>query len=131
MRLGDCLDEARAEEWPELTPEAAARVERILAVTDELAAARDGMTVADVLNRLLDRSGYLRHCRLRARREGPRAILNLRKVFQLASRFERDSPLARIADFVVHLKRIMGAVVPIREAEGDAADAVPVLTVPG
>ena len=47
-----------------------------------VAAARDGMTVADVLNRLLDRSGYLRHCQLRARREGPRPLLNLLKVFQ-------------------------------------------------
>ena len=30
--------------------------------------------VADVLNRLLERTGYLRHCQLRARREGPRVI---------------------------------------------------------
>ena len=131
MRLRDCLDQARSEGWPELAPEAAARVERILAVADDLATARDGMTVADVLNRLLDRSGYLRHCQLRARREGPRAILNLRKVFQLASRFERDAPLAGIADFVVHLNRIMEAVVPVGEAEVEAADAVRVLTVHG
>jgi DNA helicase II / ATP-dependent DNA helicase PcrA len=131
MRLRDCLDEARSEGWPELTPDPIARVERMLAVTDDLAAARDGMTVADVLNRLLDRSGYLRHCQLRARREGPRAILNLRKVFQLASRFERDAPLAGIADFVVHLNRIMEAVVPVGEAEVEAADAVRVLTVHG
>jgi DNA helicase II / ATP-dependent DNA helicase PcrA len=131
MRLRDCLDEARAEGWPELPPAAVARVERVLAVTDELAAARDGMTVADVLNRLLDRSGYLRHCQLRARREGPRPILNLRKVFQMASRFERDAVLAGIADFVAHLNRITEAVIPVGEAEVEAADAVRVLTVHG
>src|SRR5262252_8365563 len=131
MRLRDCLEAARAEGWPELDPRAVPRIEKVLAVTDELSAARDGMTVADVLNRLLDRSGYLRHCQLRARREGPRAILNLRKVFQLASRFERDAPLAGIADFVVHLNRIMEAVVPVGEAEVEAADAVRVLTVHG
>jgi DNA helicase-2/ATP-dependent DNA helicase PcrA len=131
MRLRDCLDEARAEGWPELPPAAAARVERMLAVTDELATARDGMTVADVLNRLLERSGYLRHCQLRARREGPRAILNLRKVFQMAARFERDATLAGIADFVAHLNRIMEAVIPVGEAEVEAADAVRVLTVHG
>jgi DNA helicase-2/ATP-dependent DNA helicase PcrA len=131
MRLRDCLDEAAAEGWPELTAEAAARVEHALAVTDELAAARDGMTAADVLNRLLDRSGYLRHCQLRARREGPRAVLNLRKVFQMASRFERDVPLAGLADFVRHLDRIMEAVIPIGEAEVEAADAVRLLTVHG
>ncbi|HXM53835.1 MAG TPA: ATP-dependent DNA helicase [Candidatus Dormibacteraeota bacterium] len=131
MRLRDCLDESRAEGWPELTAGASERVERILGVTDELAAARDGMTVADVLNRLLDRSGYLRHCQLRARREGPRPILNLRKVFQMASRFERDAVLAGIADFVAHLNRIMEAVIPVGEAEVEAADAVRVLTVHG
>jgi DNA helicase-2/ATP-dependent DNA helicase PcrA len=131
MRLRDCLDAAAAEGWPELEPAAAARVERLLAVTDEGAGARDGMTVADVLNRLLERSGYLRHCQLRARREGPRAVLNLRKVFQLASRFERDAALAGIGDFVAHLNRIMEAVVPVGEAEVEAADAVRVLTVHG
>jgi len=89
------------------------------------------MTVADVLNRLLDRSGYLRHCQLRSRREGPRAVLNLRKVFQMASRFERDAPLAGLADFVAHLNRIMEAVIPVGEAEVEAADAVRVLTVHG
>jgi DNA helicase-2/ATP-dependent DNA helicase PcrA len=131
MRLRDCLDEARAGGWPELEAAGATRVERILAITDDLARARDGMTVADVLNRLLERSGYLRHCQLRARREGPRAILNLRKVFQMASRFERDATLAGIGDFVVHLNRIMEAVIPVGEAEVEAADAVRMLTVHG
>jgi ATP-dependent exoDNAse (exonuclease V) beta subunit len=131
MRLRDCADEAEREGWPELDARAAARVRRAIEVADELAAARDGLTVADVLNRLLDRTGYLRHCQLRARREGPRALLNLRKVFQLAGRFERDATLAGIADFVVHLNRIMEAVIPVGEAEVDAADAVRVLTVHG
>jgi ATP-dependent helicase/nuclease subunit A len=131
MRLRDCLDEAGGEGWPELQPAAAARIERVLEVTDELAGARDGMTVADVLNRLLDRSGYLRHCQLRARREGPRAVLNLRKVFQMASRFERDAPLSGLADFVAHLNRIMEAVIPVGEAEVQAVDALRVLTVHG
>ncbi len=131
MRLRDCLEAARAEGWPELEPKAAIRVERALAATDDLAAARDGLTVADVLNRLLERTGYLRHCQLRGRREGPRAILNLRKVFQLAGRFERDASLAGIADFVTHLNRITEAVIPVGEAEVEAADAVRVLTVHG
>jgi DNA helicase II / ATP-dependent DNA helicase PcrA len=131
MRLRDCLDEAAAEGWPELPPDAGTRVEHVLSVTDGLAAARDGMTVADVLNRLLDRSGYLRHCQLRARREGPRAVLNLRKVFQMASRFEREVALAGLADFVRHLNRIMEAVIPIGEAEVEAADAIRLLTVHG
>jgi len=131
LRLRDCIDAARDEGWPELEPAAAGRVERALAVTDALGAAKDGITVADVLNRLLEGTGYLRHCQVRARREGPRALLNLRKVFQLASRFDRDAALAGIADFVVHLNRIMEAVVPVAEAEVEAADAVRVLTVHG
>ncbi len=131
MRLRDCLDAAGAEGWPELSARQAGRLERMLAVTDDLASARDGLTVADVLNRLLDRTGYLRHCQLRARREGPRAILNLRKVFQLAGRFERGAALAGITDFVTHLDRIMEAVIPVGEAEVEAAEAVRVLTVHG
>jgi len=131
MRLRDCLDAAAAEGWPELTPDAARRVEKALAVTDELGAARDGLTVADVLNRLLDQTGYLRHCQLRARREGPRPLLNLRKVLQMATRFEGEASLAGIADFVTHLDRIMEAVIPIGEAEVEAADAVRVLTIHG
>ena len=131
MRLRDCLDAAAAEGWPELTTDAVRRVEKALAVTDGLAVARDGLTVADVLNRLLDQSGYLRHCQLRARREGPRSLLNLRKVLQMATRFEGDATLAGIADFVTHLDRIMEAVIPIGEAEVEAADAVRVLTIHG
>ncbi|HKA51760.1 MAG TPA: ATP-dependent helicase, partial [Candidatus Dormibacteraeota bacterium] len=131
MRLRDCLDAAAAENWPELTADAARRVEKALAVTDELGAARDGLTVADVLNRLLDLSGYLRHCQLRARREGPRPLLNLRKVLQIATRFEGEASLAGITEFVTHLDRIMEAVIPIGEAEVEAADAVRVLTIHG
>ena len=131
MRLRDCLDAAAAEGWPELAEDAAQRVEKALAATDELGVARDGLTVADVLNRLLDRTGYLRHSQLRARLEGPRPLLNLRKVLQMATRFERDATLAGIADFVTHLNRIMEAVIPVGEAEVEAADAVRVLTVHG
>src|SRR5262249_27755749 len=131
MRLRDCLDAAAAEGWPELTADAARRGEEALGVTDELGAARDGLTVADVLNRLLHRTGHLRHCQLRARREGPRPILNLRKVLQMATRFEGEASLAGIADFVTHLDRIMEAVIPIGEAEVEAADAVSVLTIHG
>jgi DNA helicase II / ATP-dependent DNA helicase PcrA len=131
MRLRDCLDASAAEGWPELSPEAAGRIERAISVTDELGAARDGLTIADVLNRLLDRSGYLRHTQLRARFEGPRPLLNLRKVMQMATRFERDASLAGINDFVTHLDRIMEAVIAVGEADMEAADAVRVLTVHG
>ncbi len=131
MRLRDCLDEARAEGWPELSRPLARRAERVLDVTDGLGAARDGLTVADLLNRLLEESGYLRHAQLRASREGPRAILNLRKVFQMAARFERDSVLAGLQDFVAHLDQIMEATIPVGEAEGGAAEAVRLLTVHG
>jgi ATP-dependent DNA helicase UvrD/PcrA len=131
MRLRDCVDEAQAEGWPELDEAAARRVEKTLQVIDRVGAQRDGLTVADALNRLLDGTGYLRHCQLRARREGPRAIMNLRKVQRMASQFERDGALAGIVGFVSHLDRIMEATIPIGEAEVEAADAVRVLTVHG
>src|SRR5207245_10744624 len=64
-------------------------------------------------------------------REGPRALLNLRKVFRMANRFERDRPLAGLADFVGHLDRIMEADLPVSEAEIEAADAVRLSTIHG
>lgn len=131
VRLRDCLDESRAEGWPELEPEVARRLERALEVTDEVAAARDGLTVGDVLNRLLEGTGYLRHCRLRARREGPRAVLNVRKVVQMAAAFERDESLSGIAGFVSHLDRVMQIGIPVGEAPVEDAEAVRFLTVHG
>jgi DNA helicase-2/ATP-dependent DNA helicase PcrA len=131
MRLRDCVDEAQAEGWPELEPVAAGRVVKTLKEVDHVGEQRDGLTVADALNRLLEGTGYLRHCQLRARREGPRAVMNLRKIQRMASQFERDGALAGIVGFVSHLDRIMEATVPVGEAEMEAADAVRVLTVHG
>ncbi len=128
MRLRDCFDQGAAED---LDPETAHRAAAVLAVADRLGEARDALTVADVLNRLLEETGYLRHCQLRAAREGPRAVMNLRKVFRMASRFERDAALAGMVDFVSHLDHIMEATIPIGEAEVEAADAVRLLTIHG
>jgi DNA helicase II / ATP-dependent DNA helicase PcrA len=131
MRVRDCLDAAAADGWPDLEPALARRVEHALRVTDELGTARDGLTVADVLNRLLERSGYLRHCQLRARREGPRPVMNVRKVFDMASNFERDTAPAGIGDFVTHLDRIIDTNLPVGEPPPEETDAVRVLTVHG
>src|SRR5439155_1299873 len=122
MRLRDCLDAAAAEGWPELEAGVSRRVRHALQVTDELGRARDGLTVADVLNRLLERSGYLRHCQLRARREGPRPVMNVRKVFDMASGFERDAALAGIGDFVAHLDRIIDTHLPVGEPRPEEID---------
>jgi len=88
--------------------------------------------VADVLNRLLAESGYLRWAELRAQRDGsPRALLNLRQVFQLAGRFERDLSLAGIGDFVRPLDQVIDAELPVGEAaeETESAEAVSLLTI--
>ncbi|MBO0706151.1 MAG: ATP-dependent helicase, partial [Candidatus Dormibacteraeota bacterium] len=129
MRLRDCVERSRAEGWPEVPPAAARRVVHVLGVLDRLGETRDAMTVGDLLNHVLEDSGYLRHCQLRARREGPRALRNLRKVFAMATRFERDQGLAGIIDFVTHLDQVMDAAVPVAEAEQEEADAVRLLTV--
>jgi DNA helicase-2/ATP-dependent DNA helicase PcrA len=131
MRLRDCLDAARGEGWPELSSSTAQRVERMLEVVDGVTAARDGLTVGDLLNRLLEESGYLRHCQVRVRREGPRPLHNLRKVFQMAEHFERDSPLAGIAQFADYLDRVAGAMVPVADQEVQEAEAVHLSTVHG
>ena len=96
MRLRDCFDESRREGFPEMEPKVAAQAVRLIELTDRVGLLRDALTVADILNRLLEESGYLRWAELGAQRDGsPRALLNLRKVFQLAGRFERDLEIGR------------------------------------
>jgi DNA helicase II / ATP-dependent DNA helicase PcrA len=132
MRLMDCFEEAGREDFPEMDAKVAAQATRLIELTDRLGRLRDALTVADILNRLLEESGYLRWAELRAQRDGsPRALLNLRKVFQLASRFERDLTLAGIGDFVRHLDQVIDAELPVGEAAEEAAttDAVSLLTV--
>jgi len=132
MRLRDCFEESRSEGFPELEPRAAAQAAKLLEITDRLGRMRDAMTVADILNRLLEESGYLRWAELRAQRDGsPRALLNLRKVFQLAAFFERDLALAGIGDFVRHLDQVIDADLPVGEAleQVAATDAVSLLTI--
>lgn len=132
MRLRDCFEAAGREGFPEMDPKVAAQAVRLIELTDRLGGLRDALTVADILNRLLEETGYLRWAELRAQRDGsPRALLNLRKVFQLASRFERDLALAGIGDFVRHLDQVIDAELPVGEAAEESAttDAVSLLTV--
>jgi len=132
MRLRDCFEAARAEGFPEMEPKVAERAAALVDLTDRIGRLRDALTVADILNRLLEETGYLRWAELRAQRDGsPRALLNLRKVFQLASRFERELTLAGIGDFVRHLDQVIDAELPVGEAteESAAADAVSLLTI--
>jgi DNA helicase II / ATP-dependent DNA helicase PcrA len=132
MRLRDCFEAARAEGFPEMEPKVAERAATLVGLTDRVGALRDALTVADILNRLLEETGYLRWAELRAQRDSsPRALLNLRKVFQLASRFERELALAGIGDFVRHLDQVIDAELPVGEAaeESATADAVSLLTV--
>ncbi|HEV2968044.1 MAG TPA: ATP-dependent DNA helicase, partial [Candidatus Dormibacteraeota bacterium] len=132
MRLRDCFDESGREGFPEMDPKVAREAVRLVELTDRLGRLRDALTVADILNRLLEESGYLRWAELRAQRDGsPRALLNLRKVFQLAGRFERDLSLAGIGDFVRHLDQVIDAELPVGEAaeESARAEAVSLLTI--
>jgi len=132
MRLRDCFDESAREGFPEMEAAVAAEAVRVTALTDRIGLLRDALTVGDILNRLLEESGYLRWAELRAQRDGsPRALLNLRKVFQLAGRFERDLSLAGIGDFVRHLDQVIDADLPVGEAaeEAEGAEAVSLLTV--
>lgn len=132
MRLRDCFDESAREGFPEMDAGVASHAARLVDLTDRMSELRDAQTVADILNRLLEESGYLRWAELRAQRDGsPRALLNLRKVFQLAGRFERDLSLAGIGDFVRHLDEVIDAELPVGEAaeERESTEAVSLLTV--
>ena len=132
MRLRDCFEESRREGFPEMDARVAAQAMKLFEIADRLGRLRDALTVADILNRLLEESGYLRWAELRAQRDGsPRALLNLRKVFQLAAFFERDLALAGIGDFVRHLDQVIDADLPVGEAleRSAAAEAVSLLTI--
>jgi DNA helicase-2/ATP-dependent DNA helicase PcrA len=132
MRLRDCLEESRREGFPEMDERVAHHAARLVEITDRLGQLRDALTVADILNRLLEESGYLRWAELRAQRDGsPRALLNLRKVFQLAAFFERDLALAGIGDFVRHLDQVIDADLPVGEAlqQVSSTEAVSLLTI--
>ena len=132
MRLRDCFEESASEGFPEMDPKVAGQATRLIELTDRIGRLRDALTVADILNQLLEESGYLRWAELRAQRDGsPRALLNLRKVFQLAGRFERDLAMAGIGDFVRHLDQVIDADLPVGEAveEAEGADAVSLLTI--
>src|SRR5207244_7144072 len=125
-------DESKREGFPEMEPKVAAQAVRLVELADRIGLLRDTLTVADILNRLLEESGYLRWAELGAQRDGsPRALLNLRKVFQLAGRFERDIALAGIGDFVRHLDQVIDADLAAGEAAAGAAltEAVSLLTV--
>jgi DNA helicase-2/ATP-dependent DNA helicase PcrA len=129
MRLRDCLDASQAEGWPEVPPAVAARIERALAVIAQLGEIRDGVTIGDLLGRLVEETGYLRHCQLRALREGPRPVHNLRQMAEMAARYERDDTLAGIADFVTYLDQVMEAGIPVAQAEATESEAVQLLTI--
>src|SRR2546428_10582702 len=101
MRLRDCFEAARLEGFPEMEPKVAERAVAMVDLTDRLGNLRDALTGADILNRLLEETGYLRWAELPAPRDAsPRALLNPRKVFQLAARFERGLALAGIRRLV-------------------------------
>src|SRR5213076_2962176 len=104
MRLRDCFDESMREGFPEMEPKVAEQASRLVELTDHIGRLRDG---------------------------SPRALLNLRKVFQLAGRFERDLAMAGIGDFVRHLDQVIDAELPVGEAaeEAAAAEAVSLLTI--
>ncbi|MFZ0216393.1 MAG: ATP-dependent DNA helicase [Candidatus Dormiibacterota bacterium] len=129
VRLRDCVDRSRAEGWPELDERVARRLEQVLDALDRLGVESDTLTIAELLQRVLDDTGYLRHTQLRARREGARALRNLHKVIAMASRFESQRALAGIGDFVARVGEVMEAAVPVAEAEETAPDAVHLLTV--
>ncbi|MGH7775564.1 MAG: ATP-dependent helicase, partial [Candidatus Dormibacterales bacterium] len=89
MRLRDCWEESGADGHPGLGAGPKARAARVLAAVDAASGERGAMTVAEVLGRLLDTTGYLRYVQARSRAEGPRALRNLRQLVTLAGRLEK------------------------------------------
>ena len=106
MRLRDCFEESGRDGFPEMEAKVAAQAVRLVELTDRLGALRDALTVADILNRLLEETGYLRWAELRAQRpeqrhpgEPGQRIIRQHQVRRLATgRLERLPPVAHGLD---------------------------------
>src|SRR5207245_11769277 len=68
MRLRDCFDESRNAGFAEMEPKVASEAVPLVELADRVGLLRDTLTVADLLHRLLQQSGYLACAELRAPR---------------------------------------------------------------
>ena len=93
----------RAEEIPDLTPRARKAARAFGELIQTLRRLQDTMSVTQLLNALLDRSGYLNDLRSQPSEEAQDRIANIQEFLNTASQFERESEETSLQAFLEQL----------------------------
>jgi DNA helicase-2/ATP-dependent DNA helicase PcrA len=107
---------AAATESPQLAPEARERIQRFLAIQRGAAAALENTRADLFVHRLIERLGLRRQQLFTAQADVVERLLNLAKLGDLATAFERRAPGASAREFARHLAVLADAGLGEKEA---------------
>jgi DNA helicase-2/ATP-dependent DNA helicase PcrA len=128
-RKWDLVVRARAEGFRELADAtAAARLTTTLTLIRGLAARRAGMSVGDLVQAVVDETGYATLAGS-DRAQAPRRLGNLRKLYRMAADFEASQAFTGLDDFIRYVALHDEHAVEVSEADVSGADAVRFMTV--
>jgi DNA helicase-2/ATP-dependent DNA helicase PcrA len=106
----------------------AARVSRTLATIRGLAERRAGLSVGDLVQAVIDETGYAALAAAEAA-EAPRRLGNLRKLYRMASDFEASQAFTSLDDFIRYVDLHDEHDVEVGEADISGSDAMRVMTI--
>jgi DNA helicase-2/ATP-dependent DNA helicase PcrA len=106
----------------------AERVTRTLALVRVLAARRAGMSVGDLVQAVIDETGYVSLAGSDAA-EAPRRLGNLRKLYRMAGDFEASQAFTGLDDFIRYVELHDEHAIEVSEADISGSDAVRFMTV--
>jgi DNA helicase-2/ATP-dependent DNA helicase PcrA len=107
---------------------AAARLSKTLTLVHSLAERRAGMSVGDLVQAVIDETGYAALAAGDAA-EAPRRMGNLRKLYRMASDFEASQAFTGVDDFIHYVDLHDEHNVDVSEADISGSDAVRVMTI--
>ena len=124
----DAVMEAEADDFPELDLGVAQRVRACLALVRSLQDMRAGMSVRDIVQQAIDRSGAAARAAADPT-ESDRRTGNLRKLVRLAGDYEASAVFSGIAEFLRYVELHEAHAIEEPEADDVDADAVRFTTV--
>lgn len=107
---------------------AAARLTATLALLRSLGARRAGMSVADLVQAVIDETGYAALAAADSA-QAPRRLGNLRKLYRMAGDFEASQAFTGLDDFIRYVALHDEHDVEVSEADIAGSDAVRVMTI--
>jgi DNA helicase II / ATP-dependent DNA helicase PcrA len=105
-----------------------ARLSKTLTLVRTLAERRAGMSVGDLVQAIIDETGYAALAAGDAA-EAPRRLGNLRKLYRMASDFEASQAFTSLDDFIHYVDLHDEEDVEVSEADISGSDAVRVMTI--